>query len=216
MKVNKLVIDSTHAKTDLCELGMKYPTDKSPYNTSTWHKHPYTAIYNLLFAPLRYKYINFGEIGILENQSMLCWREYFPNAKLFGYDFDKDRLEKGLTDALSNTVYNFIDITDDESIKYNFSNPYFFDIIVEDSNHLFEDQIRFINIAYKAVKPGGIIIIEDLFHKDDEQRYIDAISDEAKEYFSDITFISAEHELKYSPEWDNDKLMVLHRNAKIF
>jgi len=215
MKINRLVIDSTHAKTDLCELGIKYPTDKSPYNTAVWHKHPYTAIYNLLFAPLRYKNINFAEIGILENHSMLCWREYFPNATLLGYEFDGARIEKALSDNLPNTVYPFIDMMSDQSVKDNFSMHSFFDVIVEDSTHLFDDQIRFINIAYRSVKPGGIIIIEDLFHKDDEQRYIDAISDEAKEYFSDLTFVSAEHELKYSPEWDNDKLMILHRNGKV-
>lgn len=215
MKINRLTIDSTHAKTDLCELGIKYPTDKCPYNTAVWHKHPYTAVYNLLFAPFRYKEINFAEVGILENNSMLCWREYFPNATLFGYEFDEARIEKALGDNLPNTTYPFVDMMNDVSVANAFNKDSFFDIIVEDSTHLFEDQIRFINLAYKAVKPGGIIVIEDLFRKDDESSYINAISNSAKEYFSDLTFILTEHDLRYSPEWDNDKLLVLHRNGKI-
>ena len=51
MRIEKLVIDSTESVTDLCRLGVKHPTDKSPYNeSSSLHKHPYTAVYNLLFS----------------------------------------------------------------------------------------------------------------------------------------------------------------------
>ena len=32
MKINKLIIDTTNSRTELCDLGVKYPTDKSPYN----------------------------------------------------------------------------------------------------------------------------------------------------------------------------------------
>jgi hypothetical protein len=33
-------------------------------------------------------------------------------------------------------------------------------------------------------------------------------------YFSSATFIFANHDLKHSPGWNNDKLLVLHKNNK--
>ena len=86
-----------------------------------------------------------------------------------------------------------------------------FDIIIEDSTHEFNDQIRFANIAYKHIKPGGFLIIEDIFREESEQRYVDALADISK-YFSSMTFIVTEHKNKHSPGWNNDKLLVLNRN----
>ena len=214
MQINRLSIDSTHSNTDLCKLAVKYPTDKCPYhNHPHLHRHAYTSIYNLLFSHLRYKEITIGEVGILDNHSMLCWREYFPNATLFGYEYHDDKLQKGIRDNLNNATYTHVDVTSEQSLNNVFNKNNFFDIIIEDSTHVFEDQIRFLNIAYKCIKPGGIIIIEDIFLREDENRYMEAM-DHIKEYFSSAIFIMANHELKFSPGWDNDKLLVLHRNDK--
>jgi hypothetical protein len=54
--ISRLVIDSTDAKTDLCELGKVCGTDKSPYNTVR-HRHPYTAVYSMILAPLMLKQV---------------------------------------------------------------------------------------------------------------------------------------------------------------
>jgi hypothetical protein len=88
-----------------------------------------------------------------------------------------------------------------------------FDIIIEDSTHEFNDQVRFINVAYKHIAPGGFLIIEDIFRSEDERKYVEAISD-VEDYFSSMTFIMTEHRLKHSPGWNNDKLLILHRNDK--
>ena len=211
MRIEKLVVDSTESVTDLCRLGVKHPTDKSPYNESdSLHKHPYTAVYNLLFSYMRYNPIVLGEIGILDNMSMKCWREYFPNATLYGYEYSEMRLHKALSDKLSNAVYSKMDVKDVESIQEGLQST-MFDIIIEDSTHEFNDQIRFANIAYKHIKPGGFLIIEDIFREESEQRYVDALADISK-YFSSMTFIVTEHKNKHSPGWNNDKLLVLNRN----
>ena len=211
MRIEKLVVDSTESVTDLCRLGVKHPTDKSPYNESdSLHKHPYTAVYNLLFSYMRYNPIVLGEIGILDNMSMLCWREYFPNATLYGYEYSEMRLQKALSDKLSNTVYSKMDVKDVESIQEGLQST-MFDIIIEDSTHEFNDQIRFANIAYKHIKPGGFLIIEDIFREESEQRYVEALRETSK-YYSSMTFIVTEHKNKHSPGWNNDKLLVLNRN----
>jgi hypothetical protein len=211
MRIEKLVVDSTESTTDLCRLGVKHPTDKSPYNESdSLHKHPYTAVYNLLFSYMRYNPIVLGEIGILDNMSMKCWREYFPNATLYGYEYSEMRLEKALSDKLPNAVYSKMDVKDVESIQEGLQST-MFDIIIEDSTHEFNDQIRFANIAYKHIKPGGFLIIEDVFREESEQRYVEALRETSK-YYSSMTFIVTEHKNKHSPGWNNDKLLVLNRN----
>lgn len=211
-KINSITIDSTNSVTDLCLLGVKYPTDKSPYNTEgNLHKHAYTAIYNLLFSNIRYKDIKLGELGILDNNSMLSWREFFPNAKLYGFEWFDERLDKAINDNIDCT-YIKMNVKDVNSISEGLSiSGSNFDILIEDSTHQFEDQIKFINEAYKHLNPGGILIIEDIFLSANEEDYFKAIS---IEHFCSATFIYANHNLKNSAGWNNDKLLVLHKNDK--
>jgi demethylmacrocin O-methyltransferase len=214
MQINKIIVDSTYSTTDLCNLGVKYPTDKSPYNKEAGlHKHAYTAVYDLLFSNSRWNSIKIGELGILDNNSMLSWREYFPNAELYGFEWFDDKLQKAVNDNIQNCKYSKMNIQDTESIEAGLSEYGPFDILIEDSTHIFEDQIRFINVAYKYLKPGGFLIIEDIFLRESEQRYSNELNHLA-EYFSSVTFIEANHDLKYSPGWNNDKLLILYRNDK--
>ena len=209
---NSITIDSTNSTTDLCLLGVKYPTDKSPYNTdANLHKHAYTSIYNLLFSNIRYKDIKLGELGILDNNSMLSWREFFPNAKLYGFEWFDARLDKAKNDNIDCT-YIKMNVKDVNSISEGLSVAGKFDILIEDSTHLFEDQIKFINEAYKHLNTGGILIIEDIFINANEEDYCNAIN---PDYFSSATFINANHNLKNSLGWNNDKLLVLHKNDKV-
>jgi trans-aconitate methyltransferase len=212
MKINSISIDSTNSVTDLCLLGVKYPTDKSPYNTEgNLHKHAYTSIYNLLFSNIRYKDIKLGELGILDNNSMLSWREFFPNAKLYGFEWFDERLDKAVNDNID-CKYIKMNVKDINSISEGLSiSGSNFDILIDDSTHQFEDQIKFINEAYKHLNPGGILIIEDIFINANEEDYFKAIS---LEHFSSATFIYANHNLKNSAGWNNDKLLVLHKNDK--
>ena len=215
MKINNISIDSTNSITDLCQLGIKYPTDKCPYNNNNeLHKHAYTSIYNLLFSNIRYKNITLGELGILDNNSMLSWREFFPNAKLYGFEWFDSRLDKAVKDGIDCT-YIKMDVTNSKSILKGLNLVSTkFDVLIDDSTHVFEDQIKFINQAYKYLNPGGFLIIEDIFINANEKDYENSL-DHLSEYFSSATFIFANHELKHSPGWNNDKLLVLNRNNKL-
>lgn len=213
MKINRLAIDSTHSVTDLCTMGEKYQTDKSPYNKNPYlHKHAYTAIYDLLFSNLRYSDINIAEIGILHNKSMLCWREYFKNAKLYGFEWSAEYIQKAVNDNLANTSYHFMNIKEEEAIEEALADVgKKYHIVIEDSTHEFADQIRFLKIIYKYMLPGSIVVVEDIFRAVEEELYRDALKPIEK-YFSSATFVMAEHVNKYSPGWNNDKLLILHRN----
>ena len=215
MQIYSISIDSSNSITELCLLGVKYPTDKSPYNKDTnLHKHAYTSIYNLLFSNIKYNDLRIGEVGILENNSMLSWREFFPNARLYGFEWFDSRLDKAISDKIPNCTYTKMNVTDVNSIEKGLADGGCdFDILMDDSTHVFEDQIKFINVAYKHLKPGGFLIVEDIFINAKEEDYAKAIS-HISEYFSSATFIFANHDLKHSPGWNNDKLLVLHRNNK--
>jgi SAM-dependent methyltransferase len=215
---NTLIIESTKYIGDLCELGVKYPTDKSPYNTQNYitpngsgHRHPYTSVYDLLFATKRFDNIKIAEIGVLDNMSMRCWREYFPNAKLFGFDNNINYLFEGRSLNLKDTLYDVIDVKETHLIEECLNKYDKFDIIIDDSTHQFFDQINILKVAHKFLNAGGVLIIEDIFrHINDEEYHV--YLEEIKDYYSLITFVLPEHELKYSPGWNNDKILILVRN----
>ena len=213
--MNTLIIDSSASRTDLCEAGKKYGTDKSPYHVGTPdcpHSHPYTAIYDLLFAPLRHKEVKLGEIGIARLASMKCWREYFPYAKLHGFEFDSNLLERGINENMDNASYSFINVEDTNSIDTALSDAGGdFDILIDDALHNVACNSNVINTAYKYLKTGGLLITEDIFRAYSCEEYMSAIEPVTK-YFSLTTFITTERDLRNSEGWDNDRLLVLVRN----
>jgi hypothetical protein len=213
---NKLLIDSTAAKTDLCDLGVLYPTDKSPYNTQSvsGHRHPYTAVYDFLFSSLRDKAINFGEIGIEDNQSMKCWRAYFKNASIWGWEYYEEKIQKALNDNLEKVTYLFMDVTSPESIESGFQQTEeLFDVIIDDSTHSFDDQIRIALLVHRYIKPGGYFVIEDIFRDRAESDYYESLK-EIIPFYSSITFVDTEHVLKDSTGWNNDRLLVFVRRGE--
>jgi hypothetical protein len=71
--------------SDLCLIGQKYDTDKTPLRinvNSLRHAHPYTLYYNSIFNHIKNYYLNILEFGILKGSSLLMWKEYFYNSKI--------------------------------------------------------------------------------------------------------------------------------------
>jgi SAM-dependent methyltransferase len=214
MKVNSISIDFKDAVSNLCVLGMKYPTDKCPNNKErALHKHAYTPYYDMLFSSMRYNNnLLLAEIGIYHNMSMMCWRKYFPHATLYGLEWSNAYIQKAITDDLYFTHYVNVDVTNKSSVEGAFQGiNKKFDIIIEDSTHVFEDQIRVIESVYDYMKPGGILIIEDIFLSEKEERYVDELK-RVEKYFSSATFVHTNHVFQNSKDWNNDKLLVLFRN----
>ena len=214
MTFKSITTDTTGKVSNLCKIGMVFNSDKCPYSkeTTSGHRHPYTPIYDDLFSHLRDEQINIAEIGIEKNDSINIWRRYFPIAKIYGFEYSDKYLQNARSQNLSDVVYEKINIQDETSITSTLQKVGVkYDIIVEDSTHLFEDQIRFIKNSINYLKEGGILVIEDIFRSRSEEDYYQELKDFEK-YFSNITFITTEHENRYSPGWDNDKLLVLVRN----
>jgi hypothetical protein len=168
----------------------------------------------LLFEPLRNKPIKFAEIGIFRGSSILVWRYFFPRARIYGFDNDIPSMEYVRTKDLPGVTLDYMDATKAESMESVFTkytaDGELFDVILDDALHDEAQQTITIMTCLSKLKQGGLLIIEDIFRERSEQPYIDAMT-QMKDMISFSTFIVCEHEQRYSPGWNNDKLLVIVR-----
>ncbi len=210
MKIPSMTIDSTETQSILCQIGASCCADKSPYN-QTGHRHPYTAVYNMLFGRFRYQPCRFAEIGIAGGASMLMWRIYFQNAltRIYGFDRDVNFIANLNQMQLPDVNGSEMDVYHEESIREGLSRiGGDLDILLDDSTHGLPEQVKIIKVGLDFVKPGGMILIEDIFHRIPNEDYEKAL-EEIQDKCSVITFINTEHKDKFSPGWDNDKLLLI-------
>jgi predicted O-methyltransferase YrrM len=212
-----LNIDYKSDSSFLCKIGQKYDTDKSSQRlnvTNIRHCHPYTLFYDSLFKHNKNNKLQIAELGILDGASLLMWQEYFPNSNIYGFEYN-DQFINNFKQKYNNdriTLTN-IDVTNKDSIINSFNNLNIkYDIIIEDTTHQFEDQIRVIENAYQYLKPGGVLIIEDIFKSYNEQNYINRLSP-ILQHFQEYYFITLDHVNKNSTGWNNDKLFILIKNG---
>lgn len=131
--------------------------------------HSYGPIYDRLF-PNRAAVTSVLEVGIASGQSVLAWLEIFPNAKVLGIDKEPCHNAKvGSTDPLVHPLVprpdrleiKQVDCRDVAGMKAAIGTRQF-DLIVEDSSHQLDDNLRCAFLLYPNVKPGGLYIIEEL------------------------------------------------------
>lgn len=166
------VSDTTN---DMCFIMNFFGSDKGhPVNDSN---HCYTRFYHELFKPVRYEPLRVFELGLGTNNpnfpsnmgpngkpgaSLRGWKQYFPNASVFGADIDSGILFQ--EDRIR--TYQ-CDQNDANSIKTLWSNSELeegFNIIIEDGLHIFESNVHFFENSYHKLKVGGIFIIEDVMY----------------------------------------------------
>jgi predicted O-methyltransferase YrrM len=208
-----LRINYNNTISDLCLIGKKYDTDKSSQRndvTDTRHCHPYTLFYDSLFKNKKNEQLKIAELGILEGSSLRMWKDYFINSEIFGFEYDNNYISNFKNNFNNERItLEFIDVTNKSSIINAFSKlNIMYDIIIEDTTHLFEHQINVIENTYQYLKPGGVLIIEDIFKAYKESDYIDRLKP-ILHHFQDYYFIELDHINKNSTGWNNDKLFIL-------
>lgn len=163
-------------KKTVTESFEKYGTDKI--------ESGYNKVYDELFSEFQLKKFNFLEIGIgtittiplpnmnhipssmrrwkeihenyLPGASLKSFRDYFENAEIYGVDIQPDcmieeeRIKTFLFDSTDKKLCdnNFLDLN--------------FDIIIDDGDHLPQNQIKTFENLYHRVNEGGYYIIEDV------------------------------------------------------
>ena len=203
-------IDTTNTKTKLCDLGAFLMNDKSPY-TIDGHRHAYTGIYTLFFARFAENPVVIAELGINNCSSMSMWYNYFkhPDTLIFGYDIDLNHINHLNSLGGENIKGLYMDVSKEDSIVNGLSQiGEKIDILIDDSSHIFTDQIRIIKKGMPFVKSGGLIIIEDLYCDRNEADYEEALKDVLFR-FSFATFIIPTHINEYCGNFNNSKLLVL-------
>jgi predicted O-methyltransferase YrrM len=104
-----------------------------------------------------------------------------------------------------------MDVSVDENVRDSLlyaSCGELYDVIIDDSSHDHGHQIRIIHEAFPLLRPGGMLIIEDIFRATAEEEYETLIQGELGAC-AEAFFVECEHKYKWSPGWDNDKLLVL-------
>ena len=139
---------------DLCR---KYDCDKC-LDTHKYNGKTYCDIYQKHFDSIRHNVKKLVEIGVRDGASLKMWKEYFPNAIIYGIDIDprckemeEDRVKVFIGDQNDETFLNKIK---DEIGEY--------DILIDDGSHITRHQITSYNILYPNLKNKGYYVIEDL------------------------------------------------------
>lgn len=184
----------------LNELCDKYGSDKgSMLESSSIYEHSphnYSKVYSWVFSPIKDHNLIVFECGLGTNNpnirstmgingipgaSLRVWRDFFPNATIYGADIDKDILFNE-----DRIITDYMDQTSSESIN-EFWNKYDIrpNIIIDDGLHEYHAGISLYENSIDRLKDNGIYIIEDILPHDLEQY---------KEYFRDseydVLFIS--------------------------
>lgn len=167
-----MFINSTNNTTELCLLGAECNTDKSPFalhSVCCAHRKGYTAVYSLLFSPLRYGPVKMAEIGIEAGASLLMWSRWFgPRAEICALERDPHKIENcQKLVGLDQVTFAQTDISAEETVTATFRSlmarsPRLFDLIIDDSSHELEHQNILLRVLPPFMKSGAIFIVEDL------------------------------------------------------
>lgn len=177
-----------------------------------WHRHGYSGVYELLFSSFKNKEFNLAEIGIKYGASLSALRNYFPKAKLYGFDIEKQFIDATQNLKIKYTKVSYMNVGDPKNIysnlkKYNCK----FKIIIDDSSHYFKDQVNIINQSVSFLESSGFLIIEDINHYPGiEKEYLNNIKKKLK-FFRSIFFVECNHVNKSSKGMNNDKLLILQK-----
>lgn len=114
------------------------------------------TFYDSLFVPIKDSVTAVLEIGIQYGPSIKLWRDFFPNAQIYGADIGKlvdlsgeDRITTYYGDAYTKVFANAF--ADDK-----------FDIVIDDGPHTYESMVFFLQNYLTKVKPGGYLVVEDI------------------------------------------------------
>lgn len=139
----------------LQELSMKAGTDKG-------NGHSYIPWYENLFEGRKDSVKKILEVGIGPIQegrsSLFMWRDYFPNAQIYGIDND----EKKMGDFGDRIQLFLCDQSDEKTMKKLGEHYGPFDLIVEDGSHEVAHQISTAKSFVPFLADNGMYVIEDV------------------------------------------------------
>jgi len=207
--LSEIQIEVSDMYTPLCQAATGHMTDKTPYGI-VFHRHPYTPVYDIFLRPFQLQEtLVLGEVGILNGASVLMWRNYFPKASIHAFDIVPEYLIK--VKDIPGVTTHLVDKSDIHSIVpclEDATSNGLFDILVEDASHCLEHQLHFLKDAIRFVRPGGLLIIEDIFRAIPRTRFQEAL-DCVREKVHNAVLVRPEHIYRFSPGWENDRILLV-------
>jgi limonene-1,2-epoxide hydrolase len=146
---------------DLKSLAVKYGCDKL-------YHHSYVPFYEKLFAVMRVRKLL--EIGIgyeelmrglapkyVHGGSLMMWRDYFPDALIYGCDVRKDTLFEA-----ESIVTFFCDQSRKDDLYKMMAKVGTVDVVIDDGSHKMEDQVETFKVLKPFVSSPGVYVVEDV------------------------------------------------------
>ena len=118
--------------------------------------HGYIDFYESFFATKRFE--NIAEFGIYKGKSISWLLERFPHSQIYGADILPEQPEWP-----KDTRFKFTEL-DQANVNEirQFLSQVSFDLIIEDGSHQPQHQINCLIEGLRALRPGGIYILEDI------------------------------------------------------
>ena len=132
----------------LNEIGIKTNTDKA-------FCHKFCDFYE---QNLKKDISKLWEIGVLDGASLQMWSEYYPNAKITGFDIE----DKSSLKFNNNVAFKLLDQGNKNELEKLAKENNDIDIIIDDGSHIIQHQIMTFEILFNSLKSEGQYIIEDL------------------------------------------------------
>jgi hypothetical protein len=120
--------------------------------------HDYMRHYELHFSKIRLQVKAVLEIGVQTDKSISLWKEYFPNAIIYGVDID-EKCKIHESEKIKIIIADQGSAKDLQQIVDTHSK---FDIIIDDGSHQPDHQILTFEYLFPHLNPGGIYVIEDM------------------------------------------------------
>lgn len=121
--------------------------------------HNYCEKYEKWLPFNRFEPITLLEIGVLNGESLLTWREYYPNSTIIGIDIDPTCKQYENADK---KIFVEIGSQDDVAFLREVAEKWGpFDMILDDGSHINRHVIASFTHLIDHVKPEGVYVIED-------------------------------------------------------
>ena len=132
----------------LCDLFRKHLPTKQGHN--------YAPLYERHFSRVRLDARRVLEIGVQAGTSLRLWKDFFPNAKIYGFDIDP-RSREHIEDRIEIVVGDQTDPADLNAL------PDGFDVIIDDGLHTAASQLATFRSLYRTkLGKRGIYVVEDI------------------------------------------------------
>ena len=136
----------------LNDMAITHKSDKSS------RYHNYAVKYDKILSPYREAVSSVLEIGVAQGQSIRMWTDYFTNATIHGADISK--ASESCVAYSDRIKFHLLDQRDEAQLK-NLEQFGPYDLIIDDGNHFWMEQILTFNTLFPYVRKGGIYIVED-------------------------------------------------------